>query len=47
MKELETERLVLRKVKLEDANEMFNGWCTDIDVCKSVSYTHLTLPTKA
>ena len=34
MKELESERLVLRKVKLEDANEMFNGWCTDIDVCK-------------
>lgn len=34
MKELETERLVLRRVKLEDAEVMFNGWCTDIDVCK-------------
>ena len=34
MKNLETERLFLRKVKPEDADIMYNEWCTDKDVCK-------------
>lgn len=29
MKELETERLLLRKIKLEDAEDMFNNWASD------------------
>ena len=38
---LQTERLILRKLQLEDAPEMFNY------ASNPVSYTHLTLPTIA
>lgn len=34
MKELETERLILRKIELSDVEEMFNNWCNDKEVCK-------------
>ena len=34
MKEFETERLILRKIKLSDSEEMFNSWCNDPEVCK-------------
>lgn len=31
---LETERLVLRRIELSDALDMFNGWCNDPDVTR-------------
>lgn len=31
---LETERLILRRIELNDALDMFNGWCNDKDVCR-------------
>lgn len=31
---LETERLLLRRLEMTDANEMFNGWCNDRDVTR-------------
>ena len=31
---LETERLLLRRLEITDANEMFNGWCNDGDVTR-------------
>lgn len=31
---IETDRLVLRRVELSDADRMFNGWCNDSDVVK-------------
>ena len=31
---LETERLILRRIELNDAEDMFNGWCNDVDVCR-------------
>ena len=31
---LETERLILRKLELSDALDMFNGWCNDPDVTR-------------
>ena len=34
MKEFETERLFLRKIKLEDAYTMNKEWCNDEEVCK-------------
>ena len=34
MKELETERLLLRKIELSDSEEMFKNWCNDPEVCK-------------
>lgn len=34
MKELETERLILRKIKLEDYITMNKEWCNDKEVCK-------------
>ena len=36
--ELETERLVLRKFKLEDAKEMFNNWASDEEVTKYLTW---------
>ena len=35
-KRLETNRLILRKLTLEDADEAFNNWCNDYDVTKYV-----------
>lgn len=31
---LETERLILRRIELDDAEAMFNGWCNDSDVVR-------------
>lgn len=31
---LETERLILRRIVLEDADEMFNNWCNDVEVTR-------------
>ena len=36
---LETERLILRKFKIEDANEAFNNWTSDADVAKYVTWS--------
>ena len=46
-KTIETERLILRKFKLSDAEDMFKNYCGREKVTEfvSVSYTHLTLPT--
>ncbi|MBQ1813133.1 MAG: GNAT family N-acetyltransferase [Bacilli bacterium] len=33
-KRLETERLILRKMKLEDAEAAYNNWCSHDKVCK-------------
>ena len=35
---LETDRLILRKFKLDDAEGMFNNWCSDLECNKFVSY---------
>ena len=29
---IETKRLILRRFTLEDAEDMFNGWCNDPEV---------------
>lgn len=39
---LETERLILRRFSIEDANSMFNNWANDAEVTK-----YLTWPTHA
>ena len=40
---LETKRLYLRKLKLDDANEAFKNWCNDKDVSKFMMWeTHKT-----
>ena len=31
---LETERLILRRLEKNDANDMFNNWCNDLDVTR-------------
>ena len=31
---LETERLMLRRLVLDDAEDMFNNWCNDAEVCR-------------
>ncbi len=36
---LETERLILRKLKLEDENEIFNNWTSDDEVSKYVRWS--------
>lgn len=36
---LETERLILRKFKMEDAEEVFKNWCSDDEVSKYVRWT--------
>lgn len=35
-KDLETERLILRKVKADDASEAYKTWCSDERVCRYV-----------
>ena len=37
--ELETERLTLRKLKLEDANEAFKNWTSDENVSKYMTWS--------
>lgn len=36
--ELETERLILRKFKIEDAESMFNNWASDEEVTKYLTW---------
>ncbi len=38
MKDLETERLILRKFKIDDAEAMFNNWASDKETTKFVSF---------
>lgn len=33
-KRLETDRLILRRLELDDAEAMFNGWCNDFEVAR-------------
>ena len=43
-KDLETERLILRKLKVEDADEAFNNWCNNDNVSKYMTWsTHRTV----
>lgn len=37
---LETERLILRKFKIEDAENMYNNWASDPEVCKYLSWNY-------
>lgn len=37
-KRLETERLYLRRLTVDDAKEAFENWCQDKDVCKYVTW---------
>lgn len=37
-KVIETERLILRKIRLEDANDMYNNWASDEEVCRYLSW---------
>ncbi|NLC95968.1 MAG: GNAT family N-acetyltransferase [Erysipelotrichaceae bacterium] len=37
-KEIETNRLILRKFKIEDCDAMFNNWANDIDVCRYLTW---------
>lgn len=42
--ELETERLILRRFSIEDAEAMYNNWASDEDVTKYVTWeTHKTV----
>lgn len=44
MKELETKRLLLRKVTLDDAEELFNNWSSDVNTTKFLTFkTHETI----
>ncbi|MCD7778252.1 MAG: GNAT family N-acetyltransferase, partial [Clostridiales bacterium] len=44
MKKLETERLILRKITLEDGPQMFENWASDIKTTSYLSWpTHKTL----
>lgn len=38
-KEINTERLLLRKVRKEDAEVAYNNWCNDPEVCKYVLWS--------
>ena len=41
---LETDRLILRKLKIEDAQEIFNNWTSDSEVAKYVRWnTHKSI----
>ena len=41
MKELETERLILRKVALNDLDDLFNNWGSDVNTTKFLTFkTH-------
>ena len=31
---LETDRLILRRLEMEDASDMFNNWCNDLEVTR-------------
>ena len=43
---LETDRLILRPFRLDDANDMFHGWASDDEVTKYVTwYTHENIET--
>jgi len=43
---LETERLILRKFDIEDAEDMFNNWASDNDVTKHLTWsTHKDIET--
>lgn len=35
---IETERLVLRRFTIEDAEDMYNGWCTDPEVTRFLTW---------
>jgi RimJ/RimL family protein N-acetyltransferase len=35
---IETERLILRRFVIEDADDMFNGWCNDPEVSKYLTW---------
>ena len=37
-KTIETERLILRRFKIEDANDMFNNWASDPEVTKYLTW---------
>ncbi len=37
-KQLETERLILRKFRIEDAEDMFNNWASDPEVTKFMTW---------
>lgn len=37
-KTLETERLILRRYRIEDAQDMYNNWTTDKETCKYLSW---------
>lgn len=37
-KEIKTDRLILRRLTLEDAESAYNGWCTDKYVAKYVTW---------
>ena len=36
---LETERLILRPFRIEDASDMYNNWASDSEVCKYLSWS--------
>ena len=35
---LETERLILRRFRVEDAQEMFSGWANDLEISRYVTW---------
>ena len=35
---IETERLILRRFTIEDAEDMFNGWCNDPEVTRFLTW---------
>lgn len=37
-KELNTDRLMLRRFSMDDAQDMFDNWANDIDVCKYLTW---------
>jgi ribosomal-protein-alanine N-acetyltransferase len=36
---IETERLILRRFAIDDADSMFNNWASDNDICKYMRWT--------
>lgn len=41
---IESDRLILRRLTLDDSNNMFNNWCNDDDVTKFLTWpTHLNV----
>lgn len=46
MKELETDKLILRKVNIKDLDDLFNNWGSDINTTKFLTFkTHETKET--